>query len=99
MTAALLVGTAERPQLASHPEAVPRLAGLFALSPRLVLLAVPEAPGIERMVEAALTGPAGPLRPPLSWQALAVPGGRLHLLLARAQTDLVPDTTLRLATP
>src|SRR4051794_13397793 len=98
MTAALLPGPAARPPLVSHPEAVPRCTGLLRLSPRLVLLGLPDVPDIDRIAEATLTGTDGPLQAPLSWQSLTLPDGRIHLLLARVQPGLVPDAALQLAT-
>src|SRR4051812_46621445 len=98
MTAALLLGTAARPPLASHPLAVPRSAGLLALSPRLVLLALPDLADVQRIAESVLTGAAGALRAPLSWQSLPLPDGRVHLLLARMQPGLEPDAELLLST-
>src|SRR5690349_17602090 len=97
MTAGLLLGTAESLPTAALADAAPRPAGLLALSPRLALLALREPTGTNRPAEAVLSGPTGPLRAPLSWQSLAVPAGRLHLLLARAQPGLEPEETLRLA--
>ena len=84
--------------MASHPEAVARSAGLLTLSPRLVLLALPDIPGIERIADATLSSAAGVLRAPLSWQSLAGPAGRVHLLLARPQAGLAPGAALELST-
>jgi hypothetical protein len=78
--------------------AAPRSAGLLALSPRLVLLALPDLPDVQRIAEAVLTGAAGPLQAPLSWQSLPLPDGRVHLLLARMQPGLEPDAELLLST-
>src|SRR4051812_38551001 len=97
MTAALLLGTAAMPPLASHPLAVPRSAGLLAVSPRLVLLALPDLPDVPRIAEAVLAGAAGPLQAPLSWQGLPLRDGRVHLLLARMQPGLEPDAELLLS--
>ncbi|MFC7474071.1 glycosyltransferase [Dankookia sp. GCM10030260] len=85
--------------MASLSEATPRSVGILALSPRLVLLAVPELPGLARIAEVPLTGAGGALQAPLSWQGIALPGGRINLLLARSQPGLVPDAVLDLATP
>ncbi|TDH64419.1 glycosyltransferase family 2 protein [Dankookia rubra] len=76
---------------------MPRTAGLLALSPRLVLLALPDFAGTDRIVEAVLTGPAGQLEPPLSWQSLTLPEGRIHVLLTRMQPGLVPNAALQLS--
>ena len=85
--------------MASHSAAVPRSVGLLALSPRLVLVAVPDIPGIERIAEAPLAGAGGALQAPLSWQGLGVPGGRVQLLLARSQPGLVADAVLQVTAP
>jgi GT2 family glycosyltransferase len=98
MTAGLLTGAAERPPTASLT-AAPSTAGLLALSPRLVLLALRDPPDIERIAEAVPHGPDGALRPPLSWQALPAGDDRVQLLLARSQPGLEPGAVLRLASP
>ncbi|TCZ63578.1 glycosyltransferase [Roseicella aquatilis] len=76
---------------------MPVHAGLLALSPHLALLALPAIPGLERPAEAVLRGAGGVLRPPLSWQAITGPEGRLHLLLARTQPGLAAEAPLVLA--
>jgi GT2 family glycosyltransferase len=99
MTAGLLLGAADRLPAASLAAAAQPMAGMLPLSPGLVLLALPEAPGLARPAEAALHGPAGALRPPLSWQSLTIGEERLHLLLARAQPGLTPGAELTFLSP
>ncbi|MDO9711418.1 glycosyltransferase [Paracraurococcus lichenis] len=97
MSAGLLTGTADGLAMPNAMAAAQATAGLLALSSGLSLLALHEAPGIDRLAEATLSGAAGPLRPPLSWQAIPLGTGKLHLLLARSQPGLEAGATLRLA--
>src|SRR4051812_24186819 len=111
MTAGLLLHTADTWPLVPPVEAMPAVARLLALSPRLVL---PALPAIDRIAEARPSAGAGALHAPLSWHALALPPAlpppsalalalaaplrqrRRHLLLARAQPGLAADGMLRL---
>src|SRR4051794_39058950 len=94
MTGARVLDTTEPMPATSSDVAGSASAMLMALSPGIALLALPGGlPGIDTG-SLSLASAHGPIRPPMSWQAIPGTEPALSLLLLCAQPGLAPGLPL-----